>query len=156
MICGLLWRSWHVTTSLSHGTMILQRFRILLLHAYLYVTYPKGLTSVQTLQHRLWQQPGKPASMPVTVDCDVQESETKSAQLAKQDAELAAAKQESATRLAADKKEQAALQTAHHAILKASIHCAETCSIPHALPPPSPPPSPLCPFPHPISWLLWN
>ncbi len=39
--------------------------------------------------------------MPVTVDCDVQESETKSAQLAKQDAELAAAKQESATRLAA-------------------------------------------------------
>ncbi len=87
--------------------------------------------------------------MPVTVDCDVQESETKSAQLAKQDAELAAAKQESATRLAADKKEQAALQTAHHATLKASIHCAETCSIPHALPPPFPPPPPCAPFPTP-------
>ena len=38
MICGLLWRSWHVTPSLSHGTMILQRFCVLLLHAYLYVT----------------------------------------------------------------------------------------------------------------------
>ncbi len=54
----------------------------------------------------------------------------KSAQLAKQDAELAAAKQESVTRLAADKKEQAALQKAHHATLKASIHFAETYSIP--------------------------
>jgi hypothetical protein len=39
--------------------------------------------------------------MPVTLDCDVQESEVKSAQLAQQDAELAAAKQEVATRLAA-------------------------------------------------------
>jgi len=39
--------------------------------------------------------------MPVTLDCNVQESEVKSAQLAQQDAELAAAKQEVATRLAA-------------------------------------------------------
>ncbi len=93
--------------------------------------------------------------MPVTLDCNVQESEMKSAQLAKQDAELAAAKQESATRLAADKKKQAALQKAHHATLKASTHCAETCSIPTCSHHPSPPP-PLCPFPHPNSWLLWN
>ncbi len=35
--------------------------------------------------------------MPVTVDCNVQESEVNSAQLARQDAELAAAKQELAT-----------------------------------------------------------
>ncbi len=39
--------------------------------------------------------------MPVTLDCNVQESEVKSAQLAQQDAELSAAKQEVATRLAA-------------------------------------------------------
>ena len=79
----------------------------------------------------------------------------KSAQLAKQDAELAAAKQESATRLAADKKEQAALHKAHHATLKASIHCAETCS-PHALTTPPPPLPPPCPFPYPNSWLPRN
>jgi len=93
--------------------------------------------------------------MPVTVDCDVQESEMKSAQLAKQDAELAAAKQESATRLDADKKEQAALHKAHHATLKASMHCAETCS-PHALTTPPPPLPPPCPFPYPNSWLPRN
>ncbi len=39
--------------------------------------------------------------MPVTLDCDVQESEMKCAQLAQQDAELAAAKRELATCLAA-------------------------------------------------------
>ena len=38
--------------------------------------------------------------MPVTLECDVQESEMKSAQLAQQDAELAAAKREFATCLA--------------------------------------------------------
>ena len=86
--------------------------------------------------------------MPVTVDCDVQESEMKSAQLAKQDAELAAAKQESATHLDADKKEQAALHKAHHATLKASMHCAETCS-PHALTTLPPPLPPRAPFPTP-------
>ena len=48
----------------------------------------------------MWQQPSKLYNMPVTLDCEVQ-SEMKCAQLAQQDAELAAAKQESATRLAA-------------------------------------------------------
>ncbi len=50
---------------------------------------------------QVWQQSGKPYDMPATLDCDVQESEMKCAQLAQQDAELAAAKQESARRLAA-------------------------------------------------------
>ncbi len=50
--------------------------------------------------HHLWQQPSKLYNMPVTLDCEVQ-SEMKCAQLAQQDAELAAAKQESATCLAA-------------------------------------------------------
>jgi hypothetical protein len=42
--------------------------------------------------------------MPVTLDCDVQESKMKSAQLAQQDAELAAAKQDLATHLAAQQE----------------------------------------------------
>ena len=50
--------------------------------------------------HQLWRQSGKPYDMPVNLDCDVQESEVKAAQLAQQDAELAAAKQELASRLA--------------------------------------------------------
>jgi len=99
MICGSLWQSWQAMPSLSHGTIILQHFCIMLLHAYLRVSYAEGLTSPQTSRHWLWRQSGKPYNMPVTLN--VQESEVKSAQLAQQDAELAAAKQELATRLAA-------------------------------------------------------
>ena len=100
MICGSLWQSWQATPSLSHGTDILPHGCILLLHAYLHVTYAQGLTFVQTSQHCLWRQSGQPYNMFVILDCNVQvqELEMKSAQ---QDAELAAAKQKWATHLAA-------------------------------------------------------
>ena len=90
-----MWRSWQATPSLSHGTDILPHGCILLLHAYLHVTYAQGLTFVQTSQHCL---SGQPYNMFVILDCNVQELEMKSAQ---QDAELAAAKQKWATHLAA-------------------------------------------------------
>ncbi len=56
--------------------------------------------------HQSQQRSSKPYNIPVTLDCNVQEFKTKSAQLAQQDAELAAAKQELATRLAAHEKSE--------------------------------------------------
>ena len=56
--------------------------------------------------------------MPVTLDCNVQASEMKSAQLAQQDAELAAAKQELVTCLAAHQDfERVRLASCLHSLL---------------------------------------
>ncbi len=74
--------------------------------------------------HQWWRQPSKPYTTPVTVDCNVQDSEMNSAQLAKQDAELArqdaelaAAKQELATCLAAHEKSERVSPTPYVHIL---------------------------------------
>ncbi len=49
-----------------------------------------------------------------------------------------------------DKQERAALQRAHHASVKASIHCTQTLLYCHMPPPPSPPS-----LPTPSTRLLW-
>ena len=51
-------------------------------------------------------------------------------------------------------QERAALQSSHHATLKASIHCAWTLLDPHMLS--SPPPFPPLLLPHLNFWLLWH
>ena len=66
----------------------------------MYATYISPQTHIISSYKNL----SKPYNIPVILDCNVQESKTKSAQLAQQDAELAAAKQELATRLAAHEK----------------------------------------------------
>ncbi len=58
--------------------------------------------------------------MPVTLDCNVQESKMKSAQLAQQDAELTAAKQELATRPAAHEKSERVRSAPYVHILRGS------------------------------------
>ncbi len=97
----------------------------------------------------------------LNASCDLQAAKDRSAQLQQQLAQRGTDLREAKEQLAnlqkvfaskceevtADKQEKAALQKAHHATLKASIHCAETCSIPTCSQTP-PPPSPPCSFPH--------